>query len=374
MKIKNIFYLISAPIIAIVISLLISSLFFSWVEQSSSELGYLLFISLIVVYSLIFLFVIFNYIANFNLIVMLKYTVMYWFVHPLIVRPIKSISYIFNKQDKRVDYVKKITEDPTLLKNFELNNSKHRLNYLNFINRALLTNNKLLYKINLNIDVIDGSFPTEKLIIEKRYKVDKSELYGVEDSFDQRRKILHEEQVNFKYKKENRNSFLTVLTMCVLVLSLIGSISFIFINPIISLFMISILFASMLFLSIKEYKSILNTTRIIVNRKSMEKLKRNTLYDISNLEKLQDRMIGVFVSEYEQSSELIASSSKEDGIQSMYESFIEKFADEEMNAAIEKSKITKKNKDEILMSQQKERIDDEINKRRNDFIKRRNNE
>lgn len=369
MKIIKFLLLMLAIIFSSVfISLLITQLILFISKGSSIILGVKsslvsFLIILVIILSLSTIYLIFKNISNIKISKMMSYTLIYWFFHPLIERPIKSIKYLFYKKEKNIDYISNLSKGPSILKNNEMNNSKHRLNYLNFINKVITQNNKILFSINLKQEIIKQSFANEQLILGSKYKINLEEIPFIKDDFSKRRNFLNNDQINFKYKKESKNILITFVMLMFTSLTFILSLASLFISPILSLILASVLFVELLCLSFLEYGTIINS-KIIVNRKNMERLKRQILYDIKNLVKLQDSLNGLLSSNYEQVVKFIDSIDDENELKIIYKNYVELFGGENIQREKDKKIENNLKEDELIKEKQKKRIDEISNKNR----------
>lgn len=350
----------------------------AWLFGIESELE-ALFIIGILVSILITTYIILSMITSVKFGKSIYYTSMYWFIHPLVIRPYRGIKYIFKKKEYKVNYVDIASNSAAMLDNKKMNNSIHRLNYLNFMKKSMVINNKVLYSINLKQKVIMDSFPENGMIIDHKYRAKLNEVQGVEDTFENRRKFLNDDFANYKYKKENSALHITLTLLMLTSLSFVGIFAFLLSSALVAasstVLMIGALVSLTMFIilltifSISEYKSIINS-KIIVNKKGMDRLKANILYNITNLNELHNSLNGMVLKDLETVNRYISTTTKDDGIIEMFETFIEKFGTDILKEKIKSIPDEENKDDEYIKTKEKLRIKNESQKLRKNIKQR----
>lgn len=337
----------------------------AWVFDIEFQI-YALGVTLLILMLLVVTFFIIKGITTTSIWLMVWTTITFYIYHPLIARPYRAIKYLVIKKEKKIDYITKISEDSKMISNLELNNTKHRLNTLNFLKLSFNTNNELLYIINLKQFIIKQSFPNAPIILESRYKVKLDELSNIEDSFITRREYLAEQQTNYKYRKETKHKWAVVL-MLLAIIALLGLfIASVVLMPTLSILLLFGFIIGLVAFSVMEYKSIIES-KIVVSQKEMDKMKESILYDVRNLERLQDKVGGFISNEYEVVMNIINSTSVQDGIKSDFNKYIEAFGTEGITKASVDYKKTETNRNLKLKRELKGSIDKTIDKNRKDF-------
>lgn len=321
---------------------------------------------LLVLVMLIVTFFIIKGITNTSIWLMTWITITYYIYHPFIVRPYRAIKFMVIKKEKKIDYITKISEDSKMISNLELNNTKHRLNTLNFLKLSLSTNNELLYIINLKQFIIKQSFPDAPIILEKRYKVYLDEVENIDDNFKSRRKYLAEQQANYKYKKETKNKWLVAIMLLMLAALFATFLTSVVLLPTLAIPLFFGFIIAFIAFSVIEYKSIIES-KIVVSEKGMNKMKESILYDVRNIERLQDKVSGFIANEYEVVRNIIDSTAVQDGIKADFDKYVDVFGTEAINKARADYKKTETDRDQEVKDNLKGDIDKTINKKRKEY-------
>lgn len=377
---KSILVLIFSLLIAIVFGILsyYIALGASWLLGIDNEyiaFGSVLVMLLILIVTFIVLKLVYKSTKIFKTV---SYTITYWVIHPLIVRPYKTIVFALFKKERKEDYLDRIRDGNSMLKNDELNNAKHRLNYINFVQSSLKFNNKILYNMNLKQMIIQRSTPEKKMIIESKFKTDIENIQGIEDSFGQRRKALKEERVAYRYKKENKRLWLTIPFLILLTLTFFGAIAMTIASAFVnnttietdlifaSVVSITVFVASLMIFSIIEYRSI-KESKIYVSKREAGLLQQNTLYQLTNLTKFHDGINGLLATDYALVDKFIKSTNKSEGIIDLLDNYISTFGSSAIDRSVKDLEIDNEKQDEVIKEKQLIRLKDIVKTKRKEF-------